>query len=80
MPNDRLRTTIRTNGHTEATFADELGVDAKTVQRWVTQNRQGCGQSITAVHGAVMSRVMAVSRPLSNSASRMVAAVPSKPS
>ena len=41
---------------------------------------QGCGQSITAVHGAVMSRVMAVSRPLSYSASRMVAAVPSKPS
>ncbi len=39
MPNDRLRAVIQANGHTDATFADELGVDAKTVQRWVTQDR-----------------------------------------
>lgn len=39
MANDRLRNTLHANGHTEASFAEELGVDGKTVQRWVTQDR-----------------------------------------
>lgn len=39
MVNDRLRSTLRANGYTVADLADELGVDAKTVQRWVTQGR-----------------------------------------
>lgn len=39
MINDRLRSTLHANGHTEASFAEELGVDSKTVQRWVTQGR-----------------------------------------
>jgi transcriptional regulator with XRE-family HTH domain len=39
MVNTRLRATLRANGCTEADLANELGVDAKTVQRWVTQDR-----------------------------------------
>lgn len=39
MINNRLRGALRANGHTESSLAEELGVDAKTVQRWVTQNR-----------------------------------------
>jgi len=39
MVNTRLRATLRANGYTEADLANELGVDAKTVQRWVTQDR-----------------------------------------
>src|SRR5947209_7943225 len=37
--NTRLRATLRANGYTEANLASELGVEAKTVQRWVTQDR-----------------------------------------
>ena len=39
MVNTHLRATLRANGYTEADLASELGVDAKTVQRWVTQDR-----------------------------------------
>ena len=39
MVNTRLRATLRANGYSEPDLASELGVDAKTVQRWVTQNR-----------------------------------------
>lgn len=39
MINNQLRSTLRANGYTEASFAEELGVDAKTVQRWITQGR-----------------------------------------
>ena len=39
MVNTRLRATLRANGYSEADLASELGVDAKTVQRWVTQDR-----------------------------------------
>lgn len=39
MPNDRLRSTLRSNGYTEQKFAEELGVDPKTVQRWITTGR-----------------------------------------
>jgi transcriptional regulator with XRE-family HTH domain len=39
MVNTRLRATLGANGYTEADLASELGVDAKTVQRWVTQDR-----------------------------------------
>lgn len=39
MINTRLRTTIQSNGYTEASVAKELGIDSKTVQRWVTQGR-----------------------------------------
>jgi len=37
--NDRLRSSLRSNEHTVATFGEELGVDPKTVQRWITQDR-----------------------------------------
>lgn len=39
MPNSRLRSTLRASNFTEQDFADELGIDRKTVQRWVTQGR-----------------------------------------
>jgi transcriptional regulator with XRE-family HTH domain len=39
MGNDRLRSTMRANSYTEASLAEELGVDAKTVQRWASQGR-----------------------------------------
>lgn len=39
MGNDRLRGTLRTSGYSEADLADELGVDPKTVQRWVSRGR-----------------------------------------
>ena len=39
MVNTHLRATLGANGYTEADLANELGVDAKTVQRWVTQDR-----------------------------------------
>lgn len=39
MPNERLRATLRSNGYTDSAFAEEIGVDAKTVQRWVTKHR-----------------------------------------
>lgn len=39
MPNGRLRASLHANGYTDASFADELGVDPKTVQRWITHDR-----------------------------------------
>lgn len=37
--NDRLRSTIRAAGYSAGGLAEELGVDTKTVQRWITQGR-----------------------------------------
>jgi len=37
--NDRLESSLRANTYSEELFADELGVDRKTVQRWITQGR-----------------------------------------
>lgn len=39
MPNERLRATLRSNGYTDAALAEEVGVDSKTVQRWMTKGR-----------------------------------------
>jgi len=39
MTNERLRSTMRTSGYTEELLGEELGVDPKTVQRWVTKDR-----------------------------------------
>lgn len=39
MPNDRLRDAILRNGLTPVMVADKIGVDAKTVERWITQDR-----------------------------------------
>lgn len=39
MPNDRLRNGMLKNGLTASTLAEKLGVDPKTVERWVTQTR-----------------------------------------
>ena len=39
MSNDRLRSTMRSTGYTDTKLGEELGVDPKTVQRWVTRGR-----------------------------------------
>src|ERR1039457_1930598 len=35
MPNERLRAALRERGFTPATLGEELGVDHKTVERWI---------------------------------------------
>ncbi|MGC4856954.1 XRE family transcriptional regulator [Micromonospora sp. DT4] len=39
MPNERLRDAILRNGLTPVAVAEKIGVDAKTVERWITQDR-----------------------------------------
>ncbi len=39
MRNDRLHSALRGNGYNEAQFGEEIGVDPKTVQRWITKGR-----------------------------------------
>jgi hypothetical protein len=39
MPNDRLRDAIHKQGLTPIDLAEHLGVDPKTVERWITQDR-----------------------------------------
>lgn len=39
MPNERLRDAIHKNGFTPVALAEKLGVDAKTAERWLTQDR-----------------------------------------
>src|SRR5690349_5986007 len=39
MANERLRDGMLKNGLTPAAVAEHLGVDPKTVERWVTQER-----------------------------------------
>jgi transcriptional regulator with XRE-family HTH domain len=38
MPNERLRATILESDYDQRSLADELGLDHKSVQRWVTQD------------------------------------------
>ncbi|TYK50745.1 helix-turn-helix domain-containing protein [Actinomadura decatromicini] len=39
MPNERLRATLLEQGLTIAMLAESIGVDQKTVERWITQGR-----------------------------------------
>src|SRR5690349_15656826 len=39
MPNERLRAALLQRGATPADLAEEIGVDAKSVERWITQGR-----------------------------------------
>ena len=39
MANERLRTALARNQLSVQSFADALGVDRKTVQRWITKER-----------------------------------------
>ena len=39
MANERLRDALMHAGHSTSTAADQVGVDAKTVERWLTQDR-----------------------------------------
>lgn len=39
MANERLRSTLLGSDYSERQFADELGIDPKSVQRWITQSR-----------------------------------------
>jgi hypothetical protein len=38
MPNERLRTTLLESDYDERSLADELGLDPKSVQRWITRD------------------------------------------
>src|SRR5260370_41160886 len=38
MPNERLRATLAESEYDERSMADELGLDQKSVQRWITRN------------------------------------------
>ena len=38
MPSERLRTTLAESDYDERSLADELGLDPKSVQRWITKN------------------------------------------
>jgi phosphatidylserine/phosphatidylglycerophosphate/cardiolipin synthase-like enzyme len=38
MPNERLRTTLANSDHDARSLADELGLDHKSVQRWITKD------------------------------------------
>jgi transcriptional regulator with XRE-family HTH domain len=57
VPNDRLRTTLRSKQFTVEMFASELGVDPKTVQRWLTLDR--CPHRSTAYRAATLLDVPA---------------------
>jgi len=39
MPNERLRAALLQRGATPAALAEHIGVDAKSVERWITQGR-----------------------------------------
>ena len=39
MQNERLRSAMIEHGHTSAILAERVGVDAKTVERWITTGR-----------------------------------------
>ena len=39
MTNERLRDALMSAGQTTGTAAEHIGVDAKTVERWLTQDR-----------------------------------------
>jgi len=39
MPNQRLRTALVAAGVTQSALAEQVGVDAKSVERWITQDR-----------------------------------------
>lgn len=39
MPNDRLLESLLLNGFSPATAAESIGVDAKTVERWISKGR-----------------------------------------
>jgi hypothetical protein len=57
MGNDRLRSTLRVSGYSVGGFAAELGVDPKTVQRWMTRDR--CPHRSTATRAAQLLNVPA---------------------
>ncbi len=40
MPNERLRSALLARGMTVQSLADEIGVNPKTVERWVTQGKE----------------------------------------
>ena len=39
MPNQRIRNALAARGMTPATLAEQVNVDAKSVERWITQDR-----------------------------------------
>jgi DNA-binding XRE family transcriptional regulator len=50
MANERLRSVMQTNGVTSQNLAQQLGVDSKTVERWISQDR--VPHRMTAINAA----------------------------
>lgn len=48
MVNERLRNTLLSSPYTEASLAAHLGLDTKSVQRWITKNITPAGRPLTA--------------------------------
>ncbi len=53
MPNERLRDAILRNGLTPTSVASQIGVDPKTVERWITQDRTPYPKHRHAIAAAV---------------------------
>ncbi|MGI5168203.1 XRE family transcriptional regulator [Spirillospora sp. CA-253888] len=53
MPNERLRAALYTQGLTVHALAEKVGVDPKTVERWITQDRQPYRRTRLAVATAL---------------------------
>ncbi|GAA1544504.1 DUF5919 domain-containing protein [Actinomadura kijaniata] len=53
MPNERLRAALYTKGLTVHALAEKVGVDPKTVERWITQDRQPYRRTRLAVASAL---------------------------
>ncbi|GAA2639232.1 XRE family transcriptional regulator [Actinomadura fulvescens] len=58
MPNERLRVALAESGYTERALAEQLGLDPKSVQRWITK---GVVPRRTAAHRAARLLGMKVS-------------------
>ncbi|MFV2100004.1 XRE family transcriptional regulator [Micromonospora sp. LOL_024] len=57
MANDRLRDAILRNGLTPVAVAEKIGVDPKTVERWITQDRTPYPRHRHAIAAMVRSDV-----------------------
>src|SRR5690242_1714305 len=56
MTNERLRDAILGSGRSAVTLGEEIGVDPKTVERWITQDRTPYARHRVRVAQAVGER------------------------
>jgi hypothetical protein len=73
MPNERLRATLLDSDYDERSLAGELGLDAKSVQRWITRDvtpRRGTGHRAAKLLGVSASWLWPDLEPERESASK----------